>query len=260
LLVNEEFYNFAANIFCQSEKHALVIKQNLNTDNIVNLGCSVWSEENIVSLQKAINNKKNNKAAVLDSSNEIKGTPRAISFCEKKNISYDLISAEAFDNFIQKLSTYEKLVFFPKVLESFSRLAVEAKILNCKILTNNNLGCTSEKWFLKYSGQELLDFVIKKQKKVLHTIESSIFQEETVSENNSITVILNSYRRPYNLEMQVKAIREQTKKPCEIWLWVNHHEDNVGYDYNKLDIDKVFHNDYNWKFYGRFAAALKIVY
>ena len=39
-------------------------------------------------------------------------------------------------------------------------------------------------------------------------------------------------------------------------MWVNAHEDNEGFDFSALDVDRVFYNDYNWKFYGRFAAAL----
>jgi hypothetical protein len=56
--------------------------------------------------------------------------------------------------------------------------------------------------------------------------------------------------------MQVDAIRNQTIQPKQIWLWINKHEDNEGFDFTHLGIDRIFHNDYNWKFYGRFAAAL----
>tara|TARA_Y100000996_G_scaffold284563_1_gene224606 strand:+ start:1387 stop:2103 length:717 start_codon:yes stop_codon:yes gene_type:complete len=71
-----------------------------------------------------------------------------------------------------------------------------------------------------------------------------------------ITVILNAYRRPENLKLQVDAIRNQTVEPDDIWLWVNSHEENWDFDFTELDIDRTFYNDYNWKFHGRFAAAL----
>jgi hypothetical protein len=56
--------------------------------------------------------------------------------------------------------------------------------------------------------------------------------------------------------MQIDAIRNQTQPPKQIWLWVNYHEDNKDFEFTSLDVDRIFHNDYNWKFYGRFAAAL----
>ena len=41
----------------------------------------------------------------------------------------------------------------------------------------------------------------------------------------SITAILNGYRRPNNIPLQINALRNQTVPPDEIWLWRNHHED-----------------------------------
>ena len=56
--------------------------------------------------------------------------------------------------------------------------------------------------------------------------------------------------------MQIKSIREQTVKPTQIWLWVNHHADNEHVDFSDLDIDRIFKHDFNWKCYGKFSAAL----
>lgn len=72
----------------------------------------------------------------------------------------------------------------------------------------------------------------------------------------SITAILNLYRRPNNLKTQIASIRKQTKQPKEVWVWKNHHQDNADVDLSTFDLDKRFDNDYNWKFYGRFAAAM----
>jgi hypothetical protein len=67
---------------------------------------------------------------------------------------------------------------------------------------------------------------------------------------------LNCYRRPEYLQEQIQAIREQTVQPEQIWVWVNHHPDNDGFDFESLNVDRIIHNNYNWKFYGRFSAAL----
>ena len=75
--------------------------------------------------------------------------------------------------------------------------------------------------------------------------------KELINDDADITVILNCYRRPYNLKMQVDALRSQTIKPKQIWLWINYHEDNKDFDPTTLGVDRVFSNDYNWKFYGK---------
>tara|TARA_B100001564_G_scaffold270653_1_gene232271 strand:+ start:9755 stop:11365 length:1611 start_codon:yes stop_codon:yes gene_type:complete len=259
IIINREFYRNAENVFCQSKKHKDVVESNLGLTNIINLGCSIWSEAELSCLRANSSNNKTKQVAVFDSNNEIKGTSRAVEYCNSQDLDFDLVGNLPYEDFLKKLSEYEKLVFFPTVLESFSRLAVEARILNCQLITNQNLGCASEEWFRDKRGTELLDFVETKREQVLHTIERATHEEVPTgpqTELDQITVILNSYRRPYNLEMQIKAIREQTTAPVQIWLWVNHHEDNEGFDYSGLGLDRIFKNDHNWKFYGRFAAAL----
>lgn len=72
---------------------------------------------------------------------------------------------------------------------------------------------------------------------------------------HSITTILTCYRRPSYLKEQIKAIRDQSVPTNEIWLWVNAHPDNDGFDFDSLGVDKIIKCSHNFKFHGRFAAA-----
>lgn len=258
-LINLAFYRSAAAIFCQSRLHTEILKKNIKFGNFINLGCALWSEEHLKALEENLNAKKDDNYAVLKSNNPTKGMPYALAYCEKENIKFDLISSDSYADFISQLASKEGLVFFSQVVESFCRLVVEARILGCKIKTNAFNGCASEEWFSSAKGEELLRIVVKKQSEIVDKVESVIIRQENnldAFEDGKITVLLNSYRRPYNLKLQIEAIKKQTVKPHQIWLWVNAHEDNEDFDYSELGIDRIFNNDYNWKFYGRFAAAL----
>jgi glycosyltransferase involved in cell wall biosynthesis len=70
-----------------------------------------------------------------------------------------------------------------------------------------------------------------------------------------ITVILNCYKRPEYLQEQINAIRNQTIKPEDIWIWYNNPEDSQQYDITDLDC-KVATLNHNFKFHGRFAFGL----
>jgi len=76
----------------------------------------------------------------------------------------------------------------------------------------------------------------------------------------SITVILNCYRRPQNLEEQILAIRNQSIRPKEIWLWNNYYYDTAKYleDNPKTfdGIDIVIDSSKNFKYHGRFTLGL----
>ena len=255
-IINKDFYQNAKYVFCQSNKHAEVLSENLQIKNVINLGCSLWSKEQLDHIRASITTQKD-EAFISGDRNPIKGLLEAISYCKNKNIDFNVVPKLPYNQFIESLAQYNKFVFFPKTLESFCRVIVEARMLGCKLLTNNFNGCTYEPWFKDYKGEALIDFVDQQRDKVISKIEEHLLEKKVVEQKDGdITVILNCYRRPYNLEMQIKAIREQSIKPVQIWLWVNHHEDNENFDLSGLDVDRTFKNDFNWKFYGRFAAAL----
>ena len=250
-IVNKEFYKNAKAVFCLSAIHKKVLKDNLKINNVKNIATSLWSDDKLDYIKTLVNSPKTKKHCIVQSANPIKGTKEAIAFCESKNIEYDLISTSHEKGFLKVLSEYETLVFVPKVLETLSRLVVEAKMLNCNVITKGALiGAASEPWF-DLGGEELINKIVDTKNNALKMFEE-IFQENI----EDITVILTCYRRAEYLTKQIEHIRNQTTKPKEIWIWVNDHVDNRGIDFTTFDVDRVFRNDHNWKFYGRFAAAL----
>ena len=258
-IVNREIFTNAKNIFAQSKIQAECIRKNLRIDNVVNLGMSLWTDEQLQIIENNADNEKKKDASVVNSKNPTKNTHAAIAHCNKLSIPHTLIGSSDYEEFIKQLSEHETHVFIPRVLESFNRVILEARMLGCKIKTTNLNGCISEDWFKRYKGKELIEFARSQRERVFNDIKAAIFEEKvatTEEQKADITVILNAYRRPYNLKMQIEAIRNQSIKPKQIWLWVNAHEDNDGFDFKSLGVDRIFHNDYNWKFYGRFAAAL----
>jgi hypothetical protein len=256
-IVNRDFYRAAKYVFCQSVKHAEVLSKNLNIDNVINLGCSLWSDEQLSLLESCCNNTRNGKHFIMGDPNPIKGMKEAKELCMSRDLTFEVVNKMSYEDFIRTLSRYSKFVFLPRTLESFSRVILEARMLDCGLVTNNLNGCTYEPWFKGLKGQKLIDFVRSKRPQIVDLIAEKMFEEDQAeTKQGDITVILNCYRRPYNLKMQVDALRAQSTKPKQIWLWINYHEDNKNFDPTTLGVDRVFNNDHNWKFYGRFAAAL----
>ena len=258
-IINYNFYRAAMSIFGQTKIHADVIKRNLKLDHIINIGGNLWSEEHLDFLEKLAEEtkEKENKHSVFSSPNLIKGSGEAINFCETNKKEYEFLTPQPFESLMQALSKNEYFVFLPLTLETCSRIVLEARMLGCKVVTTEKVGALSEEWF-KLKGKDLIDFMRVKREEIKNLIVGAFegkFKKDK-GKYEDITVILNLYRRPQNLKMQLEAIRSQTIKPKQIWLWVNAHEDNKDFDFSSVNIDRVFKNDYNWKFYGRFAGAL----
>jgi hypothetical protein len=252
-IMNKIFYENAEAVVVLSSICKKVIEDNLNIDNVFNIGCSLWSKEKLSYIKSLSNNAKNGKFAILNSSNPIKNTKKSVEFCKSKNIPYELVDGCEERELLKRLSEYEGLVFFPGVLETFSRISAEAKMLNCKLLTKPKLLGFASEGIFTLSGDRLIDEISNRVEKALELFENLIHKKELKSE---ITVILNCYRRPQYLKEQIRLIKEQTIKPEQIWVWVNHHEDNESFDFSDLDVDRVIRSNFNWKFYGRFSIAM----
>jgi hypothetical protein len=168
-LANEEQIqnlNFCKNaiaILCQSELHTKIVFKNTLLNNIINLGANVWTDEQLKILKSNITTQeqKTIENVILKSNNYNKGMLQTVEYCNSNKIEFSFLENSDYYNFISKLSKCKKLFFFPTWVETFSRFAIEAKILNCKIVTNNLLGCASE-GLLNLNGIELLNEIKKR--------------------------------------------------------------------------------------------------
>lgn len=68
-----------------------------------------------------------------------------------------------------------------------------------------------------------------------------------------LTVILNSYNRPNNIQTQIEYINKQSLKPKEIWVWCN--KGTEGLPKITTPNIKIIQSNHNFKFHGRFALA-----
>ena len=257
-IINEEFYQNASAVVVLSEVCREVIQKNLRIDEVHSIGTSLWSDEQLDFLGSLSENEKINETAIIDSSNSIKGRAEAIKHCATSGIEYTLIQTKAREEFWQELSLYKRLVFMPQVLETFSRLCAEAKMVGCKLVTKPRLlGFASESsWTL--SGKDLVEETRARVHKALQLFDALVREEkpEVNTGDGEITVILNAYRRPDILEEQIEAIRNQSVKVKDIWVWINRSEATFSEEWLAELGVKYFQSNFNWKFYGRFAAAM----
>jgi len=155
-VINRDFYKNSKCVICLSNSQADSVKNNLDISNVESIGCSLWSQEKLDFISSISETPKEKECCIVESQNLTKGTYQAIQFCKQNDISYDLITSSDEKEFLRTLSKYKTLVFIPTVLESLCRLVVEAKMLNCKVVTKPQLlGASSEKWF-SLNGKELI--------------------------------------------------------------------------------------------------------
>jgi hypothetical protein len=161
-IINYEFYKQANAVLCQSKFHHDIVKKNLHLDNLINLSGNIWSIDSLEFMRTIAAGPKEKRCSIMRSHIEHKNTFEAVSYCNYKNLSYDLIANNDYKEFLAALGANDTFVFFPKTPETLSRVAVEARMMGMKTVTNKMLGATKEAWYKK-RGNELIDYMTEKR-------------------------------------------------------------------------------------------------
>lgn len=212
-IINKEFYSKAVAVCCQSKLHAETIQKNILLKNIVNLGCNLWADDFLNLLEQNIGKIKTRKFGVMQTNNRNKGMFETQNYCRRNKIEYEMIPFCRPNEFVQELAKTDTLVFFPQWMETFCRVAIEARILGCKLITNKSLGCASEPLF-SLKGKELLDAVRAKKEEVINTFIKIIEEQEVKYFNEiklpKISVITTIYKAGEHIKGFLDAFVQQT--------------------------------------------------
>jgi len=163
-IINKQFYQNAKVIICQSKLHMRVVERNLNLDNIISVSGNLWSEDLLDYLEEisTLQEDKEDVCSIMYSNIPNKNVEGSILYCRVNNLRSEKIMPCSHKEFLTKLNKNKTLVFFPKTLETLSRIVVEARMLNCRVTTNKKIGATSEEWF-KLKGKPLIDKMREKR-------------------------------------------------------------------------------------------------
>jgi hypothetical protein len=171
---NVNFYRNAKKIICLSKMHKEIFDKNLNLNNIVNINCSMWHDSDLKIFEELQSIKKKSKFAVIESTNPIKKTKQSVEFCIKNDIPFDLVSSRDYMTFIKKLSEYKGLIFMTGHPEPTPRVAIEAKMLNMKFISQKNLIGVAHEDYFHLTGKDMIDEVKKMRNEALLKIEDWI--------------------------------------------------------------------------------------
>jgi len=176
-IVNYEFYKNAKEIFVLSNICKEIMEKTLKINNVHNIACSLWSSDKLSILRNTLAiSEKIHKFSILDSSNAVKGAAQAKAFCKQNNIEPKFIGDSDYQLFMKQLAESEHLVFFPQVLETYSRLIAEAKMLNCKVVTTPKMSGFFSEEYSNLAGTDLIDKIESQISNALPAFKKSILE------------------------------------------------------------------------------------
>lgn len=169
-LINVKFYQQAKAVICQTKLQERIHQDNVKDINTINFSGNLWSDEAFSLLESLSSKEKKPIASVVKSRWPQKGVPEAINFCIQENYDYDLVYDEDYHRFLWKLSENQALAFHPLTPETCSRVTLECKMMNIKVMITKLVGAAHEPWFEK-QGIELINFLKGKREKAYELIK-----------------------------------------------------------------------------------------
>jgi len=108
---------------------------------------SVFSDETLSYISSLDVGNKDDKWIILGSSSWIKGVDDAVSYAKENNLNYEIIWGMEYKEFLKKLANSKGLIFLPLGADTCPRLVMEAKMLGCELILNDNVQHKDEDWF-----------------------------------------------------------------------------------------------------------------
>ena len=207
---NVTFYRSAKKVFVLSKVCKEILEKNIIGVRTHSIGCSLWSDESLDKMLVLSREQKSKDCCILKSENPTKNYKFTVQYCASKGISPDHLSDLDYYSFLEKFSKYEKFIFLPKVLETFSRVCAEAKMMNIKLVTiPNKIGFASEEIF-NLSGSKLIEQIRARRdqavKKFVECIEDSTFNQL------SKIAFIGKFENIYDEEGKALALEKQGYK------------------------------------------------
>tara|TARA_B100000963_G_C22616309_1_gene667521 strand:+ start:1601 stop:2497 length:897 start_codon:yes stop_codon:yes gene_type:complete len=145
------FYSNAKRIFWMSDQQKEITnnKIRITCNNQITLN-SIFEKTHINYIKNLKDNpelKRSNKFIILKSPSWVKGYDQAFNYCKKNNIEYEEVWNLEYSDLLKKLRTSKGLVYLPNGKDTCPRLVIEAKLLGCELVLNDNVQHKDEEWF-----------------------------------------------------------------------------------------------------------------
>lgn len=178
------FYQAADTIFWMSDSQRLRYVERfpalLNHRNSIVLS-SVFDQKFFDKIEEVKNqNLARSGWIVLGSKSWIKGFDQAVKWCEDHGKSHQSYWDLPYDEMLNALASAEGFVYLPLGGDTCPRMVIEAKLLGCAVVTNDNVQHASEKWW-QGTPDDVCDYLKGRPDMFWDTINRVIQQQPTLS-------------------------------------------------------------------------------
>ena len=144
------FLASASHIFWMSEGQRQVYYKNFSPLKKIkeqSVLSSMFSDETFETIENLKGVKKNNKYLILNSQSWIKGVEDCVQYAKDNDLEYELVWGLKHRELLKKMAASKGIIFMPRGGDTCPRWVIEAMMLDCDVIANDNVMHKDEEWF-----------------------------------------------------------------------------------------------------------------
>jgi len=217
------FLAAAKNLWWMSQKQKDVyceLYPFLNKENSRVLS-SVFSRDTLKFIKKLRNEKRkrNDTWLILNSPSWIKATERTVQYAKDHGLKFELVCNLTHSALLKKMKSSKGLIFMPLGADTCPRIVIEAKLLGCELILNENVQHKDEKWF-SYGFDEMYAYLSTRASYFWHEVENTIYGDDANSRDGStkFKIVVPFYNAERWLPKCISSLKSQRYKNFECIL------------------------------------------
>ncbi len=231
------FYKKAQVMWFMSEKQKSIYINNfpfLDCPSVKVLS-SVFTDDTLDKIQNLDVSSKNNKWIILNSDSWVKGRAESIRTAEEKGLEYELVWGLSHDDLLKKLAVSKGLLYTPPGGDTCPRLTIEAKLLGCDLILNDNVQHKNESWF--QSRERTMTYLRQRVRHFWNSVEEAWHlrtPKSNMKEKNHFNLIVPFYNAESWLSKCIKSIQAQQYSNFNCYIVDDMSTDNSTTVINRL--------------------------
>ena len=181
---------------------------------------SLFTHQSLNYINSLRNTPKNNKYLIINSNSWIKGTQDCIIHAKQNNLEYELVGGLDYKELLEKLAASKGIIFLPKGGDTCPRFTIEAKILGCDLILNENVQHKDEDWF--DTAESCLEYMYERPEAFWDIIEDVWNCETPKTETQKPSQIFRIITPFYNTEgfigRTIYSLKRQNNKNFRCYM------------------------------------------
>lgn len=176
---------------------------------------SIFSKSQLDILDSLRSSEKSNDYLIQESQSWVKGTDQSVKHADEKGLSYKKVGGLSYKQFLDELAGSKGLIFLPNGFDTCPRVCMEAKILGCELILNENVQNLNEPWF---NTSESILAHIQERKEFFQNKLWREFYKVDMQEKTHFKIVLPCYNVAETIAETIKSIKNQnyTNWECAI--------------------------------------------